>query len=246
MRGNTITMRLFRGMLNRSLPLYQYDYGQRLVFTGVDLPNAYEVHFSNTDRGDSKTAIGNADGVDIPDEFLLSGEQIRVWLFLHDGADDGETEYKGIIPVHTRARPTNAEPTPVQQDVITQTIAALNEAVEETETNVEHYPQIVEGYWWVWDAELGDWVSTGVKATGDKGDKGDKGDTGATPDFAIGTVETLPAGSSATATITGTAKNPVLNLGLPKGDPGELTEADVASTAETQSMINNYFGGGNV
>lgn len=46
------------------------------------------------------------------------------------------------------------------------------------------------------------------------------GDTGATPDMTIGTVQTLPAGSSATASITGTAEDPVLNLGIPKGDQG--------------------------
>lgn len=47
-----------------------------------------------------------------------------------------------------------------------------------------------------------------------------KGDTGATPNLTIGTVETLPAGSNATATITGTAEDPVLSLGIPKGYDG--------------------------
>lgn len=68
---------------------------------------------------------------------------------------------------------------------------------------------------------------TGAK--GDKGDKGDTGDTGATgatgatPNLSIGTVQTLTPGSSATATITGTAENPVLNLGIPKGDTGSAS-----------------------
>ena len=48
-----------------------------------------------------------------------------------------------------------------------------------------------------------------------KGDKGDKGDPGAK--LQIGTVETLPAGSKATASIGGTAQEPVLNLGIPEG-----------------------------
>lgn len=50
------------------------------------------------------------------------------------------------------------------------------------------------------------------------------GESGLTPDLTIGTVSTLPAGSDATATITGTPEEPVLNLGLPqgaKGDPGD-------------------------
>ena len=51
--------------------------------------------------------------------------------------------------------------------------------------------------------------------------KGEKGDTGNTPNFTIGTVETLPSGNDATATITGDKENPVLNLGIPKGADGK-------------------------
>lgn len=53
-----------------------------------------------------------------------------------------------------------------------------------------------------------------------KGDNGAKGDTGATPNLQIGTVTTLDSGSSATVSITGTTENPLLNLGIPKGDTG--------------------------
>lgn len=60
--------------------------------------------------------------------------------------------------------------------------------------------------------------STG--ATGKAGEDGKDGKDGVTPAFSIGTVTTLSAGSSATATITGTAENPVLNLGIPKGKDG--------------------------
>lgn len=55
---------------------------------------------------------------------------------------------------------------------------------------------------------------------GAKGDKGDKGDTGTTPNLQIGTVETLDSGSNATASITGTVENPLLNLGIPRGEGG--------------------------
>lgn len=50
--------------------------------------------------------------------------------------------------------------------------------------------------------------------------KGDNGDTGATPNLQIGTVTTLESGSNATASMTGTTENPLLNLGIPKGDTG--------------------------
>lgn len=75
-------------------------------------------------------------------------------------------------------------------------------------------------------------ISSAVK--GDKGDKGDTGNTGATPKLTIGTVSTLAAGSNATATITGTTENPILNLGLPKGIDGTgAGMTDVFATGTT-------------
>ena len=59
--------------------------------------------------------------------------------------------------------------------------------------------------------------------------KGDKGETGNTPNFTIGTVETLPSGSNATASITGSAENPVLNLGIPKGADGQGGSGDITT-----------------
>lgn len=47
-----------------------------------------------------------------------------------------------------------------------------------------------------------------------------KSKDGVTPNLTIGTVETLASGSEATASITGTVENPVLNLGIPKGADG--------------------------
>ena len=60
-----------------------------------------------------------------------------------------------------------------------------------------------------------------------KGDKGDtgltgpKGETGVTPAFSMGAVT---KGDEASASITGTAEKPVLNLILPKGDKGDRGE----------------------
>lgn len=55
---------------------------------------------------------------------------------------------------------------------------------------------------------------------GANGADGQNGADGVTPNIQIGTVETLTAGSDATASITGTAENPLLNLGIPKGADG--------------------------
>jgi len=62
-----------------------------------------------------------------------------------------------------------------------------------------------------------------------------RGETGATPNLSIGTVSTLTPGSQATAQITGTAENPVLNLGIPQGAPGELTAASMAPVYSASS-----------
>ena len=53
------------------------------------------------------------------------------------------------------------------------------------------------------------------------GKDGAPGKDGVTPDIKIGTVTTLPAGSAATASMGGTAAQPTLNLGIPKGANGD-------------------------
>ena len=58
-------------------------------------------------------------------------------------------------------------------------------------------------------------------ATGPAGQDGAPGKDGVTPDIKIGTVTTLPAGSEATASMGGTAAQPTLNLGIPKGANGD-------------------------
>lgn len=150
--------------------LYQYDYGQRLVFPDLDLPEAYEVHFASDGDAQTITMIGNADGVLIPDQLLLSPGNLKVYIYLHEGEDDGETEYKALIPVIGRPEPSDLEPTPVQQDAITQAIAALNTAVEHVESVAEDMQaEIVDA--------VTEELATG-KYKGDKGDKGDRGEQG--------------------------------------------------------------------
>ena len=134
--SNILTVHAAEPGVYRTRPLYRYDYGQILKITGLELPAAYEVHFGNRGSDTSVTAIGDADGVSIPDACLTSGEDIRAWLYLHTGESDGETECTFMIPVMERASITQETPTPVQQDVITQAIAALQAAEETTGRDV--------------------------------------------------------------------------------------------------------------
>ena len=266
MRGNTIRITLVKGRQNRTEPLFQYDYGQIMFLDGVELPTYYEVHFSNTEHGESKTSVGDVDGVVIPDEYLETGKNVYWWLFLHDGEDDGETEYYGVIPINKRSEPSDTPPTPAQESVITQTIAAANAALEEAESIVTDIKGQIDSA--LQEAkESGEFdgppgtdgfsptatvTKSGNVATISITDKngttttevndGAAGQPGPTPQLSIGTVQTLQPGSDATVTISGTAANPVLNFGIPQGADGDLSSSDLATTAETQEIITEYWG----
>lgn len=131
MAGNIITVE-FDG--NTSVVLsdtvYQYDYGQKLYFADLTLPEYFEVHFSNVKDGKAGTMIGHDQYVDIPDKYLTSGSPVYGWLFFHETEYDGETEYTFRLPIVRRARPVDVV-TPEQESVITQAIAALNSAIED-------------------------------------------------------------------------------------------------------------------
>ena len=49
-----------------------------------------------------------------------------------------------------------------------------------------------------------------------------KGEVGETPDISIGTTQTLPAGSNAIVTKSGTTENPIFSFGIPRGIQGTI------------------------
>ena len=57
-----------------------------------------------------------------------------------------------------------------------------------------------------------------------------------TPSITVGQVETLPAGSHVTASITGETPNLVLNLGIPEGKQGEPGQAATIEIVETETV----------
>ena len=279
---------------------YQYDYGQRLKITGATLPDPYEVHFSNRLTGGAIVMLGDSEGVDIPNELMATGLEVYAWTFIHEGEGSGQTILKATIPIIKRAMPTEEQPTPEQESLITRAIelledglATVDEAVAQSAANVAYYPRIINNNWHTYNASTESWQDTGVDAHGNgiasvsvdpttytmtitfdngttyvtdslrgpegpqgpqgqKGNKGDKGDTGATgaqgpqgergpvAAFSIGTTSTLPAGSSATATITGTDAAPVLNLGIPKGDKGDKGDTGAVTTETITNWNTSY------
>ena len=76
------------------------------------------------------------------------------------------------------------------------------------------------------------------------GAKGDPGPTGATPNIQIGTVQTLEPGQQATASMTGTPENPILNIGIPKGEKGDPGESSEGDPYTLPIMSSTQLGGG--
>ena len=159
----------------QTAPRHQWDCGQIIRFEGIrGLPKYYEVHIANSGDTVAARMLSNDDGVPIPDRYFETGRYVVAWVYVRNEATDGTTRYTAHIPVIPRAKPEDYEPTPEQAGIVEQAIEALNNAVD----NIDNFPEIRDGIWWVWSTDVNDYVSTGEPATGPQGPKGDTGDTG--------------------------------------------------------------------
>ena len=70
---------------------------------------------------------------------------------------------KFFIKINGSIRTSSEAPDPYQ-DWIEQVIDAT-----------QHYPKIVNGYWYIWDVISEEWATTNQKAQGEQGEKGDTG-----------------------------------------------------------------------
>lgn len=137
------------GRYTVTAPIVKEDYGLYLKIEGLELPQTYEVDFSNSEHnGTSVTMIGNSDGVLIPSQFIASGKDVFAFLY-HVGEDYGRTIFKFRIPNKLRPDRTDDVPTPEEQSTIDQAISALNSAVEQTAQDVidaDASAQFAQGY----------------------------------------------------------------------------------------------------
>lgn len=154
--------------------LYRLDEEQYLMFTDIELPSRFRVDFGLSESGDTISMVGTNNKVLIPDRLLTDAGVLHAWVWLDTGTYGGKTCYHAIIPLKQRGNVTDITPTPAEQSTIDSLIDALNEGVEAAgeaadaaEAAVTHYPKIVEGYWFVWDAANEEWVDTGVRAEGE-------------------------------------------------------------------------------
>lgn len=88
------------------------------------------------------------------------------------------------------------------------------------------------------DGELIIELSNGNKITAGTV-KGDTGSVGATPKFSIGNVNTVESTEPASATITGTPENPVLNLNIPRGRIDTQFDLDETLTLKNGTLSVN-------
>ena len=112
--------------------LVQWNRGNRLNVSGVDLPASYKVEFSN--KGDKATipAIACSDSIEIPNALLETGRPIIAYVVMV--WDDGRsTEAWITINVKPRPEPEDEVPDPGQQSEVEQLLAALNNGVERAE-----------------------------------------------------------------------------------------------------------------
>ena len=98
------------------------------------------------------------------DDELVNGEEINSYYagFSLPVCEIRETADNYLVSPEA---PT-ATLSPEQLEIVTGAIHSLNEAIRKTQENVEHYPEIRDEVWYAWDAELGDYVNTGVRANG--------------------------------------------------------------------------------
>ena len=182
---------------------------------------------------------------------LVNGEEVNSYYAAYSlpQCEIRETADNLLVSDNSPTATLTAE----QLDIISAALAALSQAVIDTQTNVTHYPIIQNDTWYVWDVTTNDYVSTDVSANGIVGPAGNgissivKSGTaglidtytinftdgtsttftvknGAVPDLTIGTVT---EGATAAATITGTADAPVLNLVLPNANvPTRVSELE--------------------
>jgi hypothetical protein len=110
---------------------FQYNSGVYIKFVDIELPETYQVHFSNSRSETSLEMIGTADGVLVPYDVWESGKTIFAWIYLHPTEDSAVTEYEVQIAKRKRSPlPDDAEPTPSQQSAIDQAIVAMNNVAE--------------------------------------------------------------------------------------------------------------------
>ena len=210
-------------------PAWLIDHGMVLQIKGVELPDVYEVDFSNSKAETATRVLGNADGVVIPDQYFLSkAPQIYAWVYLTTG-DSGFTTLQITIPLSQRPDVSTEPPTPQETDLIEQAIAALNDGVERAETAADDAEAAV--------ANVQQTVNDALQAAKDSGEfDGRDGVDGTDGVNGVTFTPDVDAVGNISWTNDGGLPNPqTRNIKGPKGDKltyADLTAADKADLVQ--------------
>lgn len=135
--------------------LWQWDYGQKIQITGLDLPEIFEVHFSWKDLETAKVVTGSTiDGVstvDIPNAALQQKRMVTAYIYISD-PEEGETVNTIYMLVNSRKAPEGFE-IPEDIDLFHHTLAAVaeyqrraEEAQNQSEAKVEEAESWAHGH----------------------------------------------------------------------------------------------------
>ena len=178
--NNVIVANLAKGRKVITAPVFQWNHGMVLRFINAQLPDNFRVDFSNSTRGVAKSQMGTPEnGVVIPDEYFMPGGAIYAWIVESPTEHSAVARWEITIPLDPKSKWVDVQPTPQEENIIDEAIHALNEAVTDAQEAISHYPKVVDGYWYVWDIDSGEYVSTGINATGPAGSPGQDGQDGA-------------------------------------------------------------------
>lgn len=137
---------------------------EKQVDTDQELLNISFTHFDtvNLPVGKYKWDIKYYDNPTIVDEKVVDGVEVNSYYSAFS-LPDCEIRETGDNLLTADDAPISTL-TPSQLNVVNKLITELRETLAQTHTNVSHYPKIVEGYWYVWDATSSQFVNTNVSA----------------------------------------------------------------------------------
>jgi hypothetical protein len=90
--SNEITA-YFKGRAGVAESVYQHDTGRVLVLDGLELPSTFEAHFTTLSEEEALAVIGQDNRVAIPNSCLAIPGVVTVYIPLHSGENDEETEF---------------------------------------------------------------------------------------------------------------------------------------------------------
>ncbi len=254
---------------------FKRNTGQVLEVYGVPFDEGAVLRVAFISDGDDEavpatgTVENGALSIPIPDDKFFDLDEdggdegrIRAYFAVVD-EDSITTEYCVVIPLIDA--PPLSDPyedaTPAQRSAIDEIIRQMTTtaeaaetakqkaetAADKSETNVTKYPKIVNGNWFVWDADAGDFVDTGIKAVGEDGKDGQPGQPGAAGKDGVdgvsptAKVETVSGGAKVTVTDKTGTTTAVLTNGQPgaagkDGKDGKDGADGVSPTAKVETV----------